>query len=155
MRNEDEKFMLEAIKEAKKALTIDEVPIGAVIVIEGKIVARAHNNVESKKSALAHAEILAIQKATKKLGDFRLPKATLYVTVEPCACCAGAISNSRIDKVVFGCCDKVFGGVVSCFKILDCPTSYKRVEYVGNVLEEECAELVKNFFASKRGNKVK
>lgn len=147
---EKEKYMKEAIKEAKKALKIDEVPIGCVIVKDGKIIGRGYNRVEKDKNATHHAEIMAIKKATKVVGDFRLTDCQLYVTIEPCCSCAGAISNSRIEKVYFGGYDKVFGGVVSCFNILDCETSYKRVLYEGGILEEQCVTLLKNFFKEKR-----
>jgi len=105
----EEKFMKEALKQAKKAASIGETPIGAVIVRDGEIIARGYNKRETKKNALLHAEIIAINKACKKLGGWRLPRCEMYVTLEPCPMCAGAIINSRIEKVYFGAYDKKFG----------------------------------------------
>src|SRR5512133_4065745 len=105
MTDFDEKFMSEALKEARKALEKDEVPVGAVVVCEGKIIARAHNQVELLKDATAHAEMLALTQAEAAVGDWRLPDCDLYVTKEPCAMCAGALVHTRIRRVIFGCAD--------------------------------------------------
>lgn len=146
----EEKFMRLAIKEAKKAAEKDEVPIGCVIVKDGKVFSKGRNMVEEKKSSLYHAELVAIRKAQKKLGDWRLDSCELYVTIEPCCQCAGAICNARIKKVVYGGKDKVFGGVESVAEILDVESSYWRPSHEGGVLEEECVGMVKDFFKSKR-----
>ncbi len=150
MRNVDEKFMKLALKEAKKAAERDEVPIGCVIVKDGKVYSKGRNMVEEKKSSLCHAEIIAIKKAQKKLGDWRLSDCELYVTIEPCCQCAGAIINSRIKRVVYGGKDKVFGGVESTAQILDTESAYWRSEHTGGILEEECVGMLKDFFKSKR-----
>ncbi len=150
MKNIDEKFMKMAIREAKKAAEKDEVPIGCVVVIDGEVVSRGRNMVEEKKSSLYHAEIVAIRKAQKKVGDWRLSDATLYVTIEPCCQCAGAISNARVKRVVYGGTDKVFGGVESTAQILDTESAYWRTEHVGGILEQECVALIKDFFKKKR-----
>lgn len=146
----DEKFMREAIKEAKKASLMDEVPVGAVVVKDGKVFARAHNKRISKKSSIAHAEIEVIQKASKKLGDWRLKGMTLYVTVEPCLMCAGAIIHSRIERVVYGCSEPKMGAVVSKYKVLDNNDAHHRVKVSSGVLEEECKGLLSRFFKDKR-----
>lgn len=150
MKNVDEKFMKLAISEAKKAAEKDEVPIGCVIVKDGKVFAKGRNTVEEKRSTLCHAEINAIKKAQKKLGDWRLNDMELYVTIEPCCQCAGAILNARIKRVVYGGKDKVFGGVESTAKILDTESAYWRTEHIGGILEEECVGLLKDFFKKKR-----
>ena len=149
MRN-DAFFMKEALKEATKAGKIDEVPVGAVIVIDDKIIARGHNLRETKKSALGHAEIIAIQKANKKLDAWRLEKATIYVTVEPCLMCGGAIIQSRIKKVVFGTKDPKGGAFGSSTNINDIETLNHHPEVVGGVLESECASIIKDYFSNKR-----
>lgn len=148
--NEDEKFMLLAIKEAKKARKNDEVPIGAVIVKDGKIISKCYNRRNKNKIATHHAEILAIEKACKTLGDWRLCDCTMYVTLEPCPMCAGAIMNSRIKKVVFGAKDNssdlhVFDQIMSDTKRLN-----HKVEVVGGVLESECSNIISSFFQQKR-----
>ena len=149
MKN-DAFFMKEALKEATKAGKIDEVPVGAVIVIDDKIIARGHNLRETKKSALGHAEIIAIQKANKKLDAWRLEKATIYVTVEPCLMCGGAIIQSRIKKVVFGTKDPKGGAFGSSTNINDIETLNHHPEVVGGVLESECASIIKDYFSNKR-----
>lgn len=147
---ENEKFMTAALAEAKKAEKKEEVPIGCVIVLNGKIFARAHNLRQTKRLATAHAEILAIEKACKKVGDWRLDDAEMFVTLEPCAMCAGAIANARIKKVYFGAYEKKGGGVVSKFNILSESGLNHVVEYEGGIMEKECSGLIKEFFRSRR-----
>lgn len=144
------KFMDLAIKEAKKACLEDEVPIGAVIVLDGKVIARAHNKMEQTQLATAHAEILAINKACKKNKSWRLDGAELYVTIEPCPMCAGAIANARIKKVYFGAYEKKSGSAVSKFNVLSDSGLNHNVEFEGGIKEQECAEIIKNYFKTKR-----
>ncbi len=148
-----EKFMKEAIKQAKKAYKIDEVPIGCVIVYEGKIIARAYNKRNYKKSTLAHAEILAIQKASKVLNDWRLEGCTMYVTLEPCQMCAGAIVQARVDKVVIGCMNPKAGCAGSVINLLDMKGFNHQVEVEKGVMEEECSNLLQQFFKELREKK--
>lgn len=148
-----EKFMKEAIKQAKKAYKIEEVPIGCVIVHEGKIIARAYNKRNYKKSTLAHAEILAIQKASKVLGDWRLEGCTMYVTLEPCQMCAGAIVQARVDKVVIGCMNPKAGCAGSIINLLDMKGFNHQVEVERGVMETECSELLQAFFKELREKK--
>ena len=148
-----EKFMKEAIKQAKKAYKIDEVPIGCVIVYEGRIIARAYNKRNYKKSTLAHAEILAIQKASKVLNDWRLEGCTMYVTLEPCQMCAGAIVQARVDKVVIGCMNTKAGCAGSVINLLDMKGFNHQVEVEKGVMEEECSNLLQQFFKELREKK--
>jgi len=143
-------FMKIALKEAKKAQKIDEVPIGAVIVLNGKILAKAYNKRNSTKIATHHAEILAIEKACKKIGDWRLENAEIFVTLEPCPMCAGAISNARIKKLVFGAYDTNGINQNLLYEILNDTRLNHKVEVVGGVLEEECKQLLTDFFKKKR-----
>ena len=145
-----QEFMLLAITEALKAEKKDEVPIGAVIVYNGKVIAKAHNLMEKKQSAIAHAEILAIKKACKKLKSWRLLDCELYVTLEPCAMCAGAIANARMKKVYFGAYEPKSGCAESRHKILTESGLNHTVEYQGGVMEEDCAKLLKDYFKKKR-----
>ena len=147
-----EKFMEYAIKEAKKAIEKDEVPIGAVIVKNGKIIAKGHNLRENKQNSLCHAEIIAINKACKKLNNFRLEDCDLYVTIEPCIMCAGAIMQSRINKVYFGARDEKYGAVTSVTNTFDVPSNHK-VVFEEGIKQEECAKIVKNFFKKLREKK--
>ena len=147
------KFMKQAIKEAKKALLKDEVPIGAVIVLDGKIIARAHNTMENTQIATAHAEINAINKACKKLKSWRLDGAEMYVTVEPCAMCAGAIANARIKKVYFGAYESKSGCAVSKYPVLDNSGLNHTVGFEGGIEQEICANMIKNYFKGKRCRK--
>ena len=140
-----------AYKEALKALKHDEVPVGAVIVLNDKIIARAYNKKETSGRAVAHAEVLAIDKANKKLGDFRLEDAVMYVTLEPCIMCAGAIVSSRIKKVVYGASDPRFGACKSLINIFDLKLNHN-VILEGGVLEEKCSKLIKDFFKELRKN---
>lgn len=145
-----EYFMKEAIKEARKAKEKEEVPIGAVIVKDGKIIARAHNLRETKNNAVAHAEILAIQKACKKLNAWRLIDCDIYVTLEPCPMCAGAILNSRIRNVYIGALEPRSGAVGSKINLFEEYNFNHKVSYEVKVLENECKELIQNFFKEKR-----
>jgi tRNA(adenine34) deaminase len=143
-------FMREAIKEAMKAKVLNEVPIGAVIVKDGKVLARGHNLRQTLQLATAHAEIIAIEEACRKLGDWRLEGCILYVTLEPCAMCAGASILSRIETVVFGAFDPK-GGSFGTSVDLSTIKSYNHHPVIyGGILEDECAELMTEFFASKR-----
>ena len=150
-----EKFMKEALKEAKKAYDKLEVPVGAVIVKDGKIIARAHNLKETKFDTTKHAEILAIQKASKKLNSWRLLDCEMYVTLEPCSMCAGALINSRIKKVYIGTSDEKTGAVGSVFNLLDDYTFNHKVEYEKGILEDECEQMLSNFFKELRKIKSK
>lgn len=149
-----EKYMKEAIKQAKKAYDLAEVPIGCVIVYENKIISRAYNKRNSKKNALAHAELLAIHKANKVLGDWRLEGCTMYVTVEPCQMCAGAIVQARMDKVVIGTMNRKAGCCGSILNLLQEEKFNHKVEIETGLLEEDCSELMSDFFASLRKSKL-
>lgn len=142
-------YMKEALKCAKKAALLGEAPIGAVIVRDGVIVSRGYNRREIDKNALKHAEITAIDKACKKLGGWRLPRCTIYVTLEPCPMCAGAIINSRIERVVFGAYDKKAGSVESVIKMFNLPYNHKP-QIRGGILEDECASILSSFFSNLR-----
>lgn len=152
---EDRKYMLEALKQAKKAELVDDVPIGCVIVCDGKIIARGYNKRNKKKSTLCHAEIEAIGKATKKIGDWRLDKCTLYVTLEPCPMCAGAIVQARIKRVVIGAMNPKAGCAGSIVNLLQMDGLNHKVEISSGVREKECSELLTSFFAKLRKNKDK
>ncbi|QVK17844.1 tRNA adenosine(34) deaminase TadA [Mycoplasmatota bacterium] len=143
-------FMKEAIEEAKKAYALGEVPVGAVIVKDDEIIARAHNLRESTQYATHHAEIIAINEACRKLNTWRLNDCDLYVTLEPCMMCAGALILSRINKVYFGASDPKFGSVVSVTRVLDIKKYNHQVLYEGGILGEACAGILKEFFKSLR-----
>lgn len=145
-----EKYMKEALKEAKKAYDIEEVPIGAVIVKAGKIIARGHNKRETKRQACAHAEIIAIEKACKKLDAWRLNDCEMYVTLEPCPMCAGAIMNARIKKLYIGAMEPKFGAVGSKVNLLEDIKFNHDVEVEKGVLKEECSKYIKDFFKERR-----
>lgn len=147
---EQEKYMKEAIRQAKKAYALGEVPIGCVIVYEGKIIGRGYNRRNTDKNTLAHAEIRAIDKASKKIGDWRLEGCSLYVTLEPCQMCAGAIVQARIDEVVMGSMNPKAGCGGSILNILEMPEFNHQVKVVRGVLEEECSELLTDFFKELR-----
>ncbi|MBT2714326.1 tRNA adenosine(34) deaminase TadA [Pseudomonas sp. ISL-88] len=149
----DEYYMREAIKEAKKAEEKGEVPIGAVLVLHDEIVARAHNLRETEQRALAHAEMLAIDEACRKLGTWRLEEAVLYVTLEPCPMCAGAVVLSRVDKVVFGAFDPKGGCAGTLMNLLQEERFNHQAEVVNGVLEEECGEMLSAFFRKLRRQK--
>ena len=146
---EDDAFMQMAIDEAYSAESEDEVPIGAVIVKDGKVIARAHNTREGSKCATAHAEILAINEACRALGGWRLPGATLYVTLEPCCMCAGAIVNARIENVVYGAPDIRFGAMGSLFDVSLLPLNHKP-EVRRFVRGDECKNMLSEYFKKKR-----
>ncbi|MEG0264590.1 MAG: tRNA adenosine(34) deaminase TadA [Erysipelotrichaceae bacterium] len=145
-----EKYMREAIKQAKKAERIDEVPIGAIIVKDGIVIARAYNLREKKQLSTAHAEVIAIEKACRKLKTWRLEGCTLYVTLEPCAMCSGAIMLSRIDCVVYGAKDPKGGCIDSCISMYEQSGFNHYPTTISGVLEDECSELLKSFFKNKR-----
>ncbi len=147
--NQDQLFMKEALLEAQKAFLLDEVPIGAVIVQDGIVIARGHNLRETGKNAAAHAELLAINEACSSLGGWRLPRCTLYVTLEPCPMCAGAMINARIDRVVFGAYDPKAGSCGSLVNLFDLPYNH-RPFCEGGVLETECAGILSEFFRQLR-----
>lgn len=147
---EQEKFMREALKQAKKAYQIGEVPIGCVIVQDGKVIARGYNRRNTDKVTLAHAEIAAIKKASKKTGDWRLEDCTMYVTLEPCQMCAGAIVQSRMKKVVIGCMNPKAGCAGSILNLLQMQEFNHQVEMERGVLEEECSEILSRFFKELR-----
>lgn len=150
MKSEKEKFMTLALKEADKAEQKEEVPIGCVIVKDGKVVARAHNLKQTKRLATAHAEVLAIEKACRKLKDWRLEDYEIYVTLEPCAMCAGAIASARIKKAYFGAYEPKGGGVESKFHILTESGLNHVTEFKGGVMEKECSDKIKAFFRTRR-----
>lgn len=146
----DEFYMGKAIEEAKIAYAVGEIPIGAVIIYKKRAIARAYNLRESLPCATAHAELLAIEKACRALGRWRLTGCTLYVTTEPCPMCAGAIVNSRLDRVVYGCADPKAGAVRSLFQLVDSPSLNHRAAVTAGVRAEECAALLKKFFKERR-----
>ena len=146
----DRAGMMEAIRQAQAAAAEDEVPVGAVIVRDGKILAQAHNGREQLRDPTAHAEMLAITQAASSLADWRLEGCTLYVTLEPCPMCAGAIVLARIPRVVFGATDPKAGAVRSLYRLLDDPRLNHRCEIVEGVMAQECGALLTEFFAAKR-----
>jgi tRNA(adenine34) deaminase len=147
----DAHFMGEALRQALRAYQAQEVPIGAVVVQAGRIIARAYNQVELLKDATAHAEMLAITQAANALGDWRLAGCTLYVTKEPCPMCAGAAVHARLDRVVFGCPDARGGAAGGLLNLLQEPALNHRCEIAGGVRGEECGRLLKEFFQERRG----
>ena len=153
--SEDEKYMKEAIRQAKKALALNEVPIGCVIVREEKIIARGYNRRNTDKNTLAHAELSAIKKASKKCGDWRLEDCTMYVTLEPCQMCAGAIVQSRMKKVVIGANNPKAGCAGSVLNLLQMAAFNHQVEIEKGVLEEECSSMLSDFFRELRENRKK
>lgn len=150
-----ESYMKAAIKQAKKAESLGEVPIGCVIEYEGKIIARGYNRRIIDKSVLAHAEIAAIKKACKKIGDWRLEGCTMYVTLEPCPMCAGAIVQARIPKVVIGCMNPKAGCAGSVLDMLHEPGFNHQVEVESGILESECSQMLTDFFKGLRKKKEK
>jgi len=151
--NMKEKYMKQALKEAQKAYEKEEVPVGAIIVKDGKIIARAHNLKETKKDTTNHAEILAIQKASKKLNAWRLEDCEMYVTLEPCSMCAGALIQSRIKKVYIGTMDYKTGACGSVLNLLENYTFNHKVEYETGILKEECEKILQDFFKDLRKKK--
>lgn len=151
--NNDEFYMREAIREAKKAEAIEEVPIGAVIVLNGEIIARAHNLRETEQMPTAHAEILAIEQACRKINSWRLEGATMYVTLEPCPMCSGALIMSRMERVVYGAKDPKGGCAGTFMNLLVDERFNHQCEVVSCVLEEECGQLLKDFFKTLRARR--
>ena len=151
----EEKYMKEALKEAKKAYDKLEVPVGAVIVKDGKIIARAHNLKETKTDTTKHAEIIAIQRASKKLKSWRLIDCEMYVTLEPCSMCAGAIINSRIKKIYIGTMDEKTGAAGSVLNLFEDYIFNHKVEVESGILKEECENILKSFFKELRKSKIK
>jgi tRNA(adenine34) deaminase len=149
-RDRDEQFMRLALAEADKAIQTGEVPVGAVIVGGGGVIASAHNGPVGLKDPSAHAEILALRKAASAEGNYRLAGSTLYVTIEPCLMCAGALIQARVSRLVFGALDPKGGAVVSLYRVLDDSRLNHRIEVTGGVLAEECGEIMSRFFREKR-----
>ena len=147
----DEAFMREALRQAQKAYEADEVPVGAIVVRAGRIIARAWNQVELLKDATAHAEMLAVTQAEAAVGDWRLLDCDLYVTKEPCVMCAGALVHVRMRRVVFGCADPRSGGGGGIINLLQHPVLNHHCEITSGVLENECAAILQDFFRKKRG----
>lgn len=148
--NIHEKYMREALKQAKKAYALGEVPIGCVIVYKGKIIGRGYNRRNTDKNTLSHAEITAIRKASRVIGDWRLEDCTLYVTLEPCQMCAGAIVQARITEVVMGCMNPKAGCAGSVLNILEMPEFNHQVKVSRGILEQECSDMLKTFFTELR-----
>ncbi|BDG61956.1 tRNA adenosine(34) deaminase TadA [Caldinitratiruptor microaerophilus] len=148
--DEHERFMAEALKEARVAARLGEVPVGAVVVRDGEIVARAHNLRETRNDATAHAEILAIRQAGERLGSWRLVGCTLYVTVEPCPMCAGALVQARVDHLVYGASDPKAWADRNLLEIVQNPGLNHRLRVTGGVLAEEAAAIMRSFFRSRR-----
>ena len=153
MEPDDERFMREALAEAERARRRGEVPIGAVIVHGGRVVGRGHNLRETAKDPTAHAELIAVRAASARLGTWRLSGATCYVTLEPCAMCAGALVLARVDRVVYGCDDPKGGAVRTLYRLGDDPRLNHRFELEAGVLGEECAAGLTSFFANIREQK--
>src|SRR3954470_16624232 len=145
--------MREALRLAEKAARHDEVPIGAIIVRNGKIIARAYNQVELLKDATAHAEMLALTQAEAAVGDWRLTDCDLYVTKEPCIMCAGALVHARVHRVIFGCADDRAGAAGSIVNVLQMPTLNHRCDISSGVLQNECAAILQDFFKKTRGRR--
>ena len=151
--NQDEKYMKEAIRQAKKAYALGEVPIGCVIVYDGNIIGRGYNRRTIEHNVLSHAEIIAIRKACKKMGDWRLEGCTMYVTLEPCQMCAGAIVQSRMKKVFIGCMNPKAGCAGSVLNLLQMEEFNHQVEIETGVLGDECSQMMKHFFQELREKK--
>src|SRR5216117_2951832 len=146
----DAAFMREALRQAQKAYEVDEVPVGAVVVRDGRIISRGYNQVELLKDATAHAEMLALTQAEAAVGDWRLTDCDLYVTKEPCAMCAGAVVHTRIRRVIFGCGDALAGAAGSMMNLLQMPALNHRCEITSGILQDECAAILQNFFRQRR-----
>ena len=146
----DEYFMREALRQAQRARDSGEVPVGAVVVLGGKIIARAHNQVELLRDGTAHAEMLALTQAQAAVGDWRLTECDLYVTKEPCPMCAGALVHTRIRRVIFGCTDPAAGAAGSIMNLLQMPALNHRCEIASGILHDECAAILQNFFRKRR-----
>ena len=150
IKNIQEKYMKEALKQARKAYALGEVPIGCVIVHQGKIIGRGYNRRNTDKNTLSHAEITAIRKASKVIGDWRLEECTIYITLEPCQMCAGAIVQARIPETVIGCMNPKAGCAGSILNVLEMPEFNHQVAVTRGILEQECSEMLKTFFAELR-----
>jgi tRNA(adenine34) deaminase len=150
MSNTDAAMMREALVEAGAGAEHSEVPVGALVVMEGQIVARAHNRTLTDCDPTAHAEIVALREAARAIGNHRLVGATIYVTVEPCAMCAGALIQARVARLVYGCAEPKGGAVRSSLGVLENPAANHRVEVVSGVLAEECAGVLQEFFEARR-----
>ena len=146
----DEYFMREALRLAQKACDAGEVPVGAVVVLAGRIIGRAHNQVELLKDATAHAEMLALTQAEASVGDWRLIDCDLYVTKEPCPMCAGALVHTRVRRVIFGCTDPATGAAGSVMNLLQMPALNHRCAIASGILQDECAAILQNFFRKRR-----
>lgn len=156
MLTTEEKYMKEAMKQARKAYKLGEVPIGCVIVYEGKIIGRGYNRRNTDKNTLSHAEITAIKRASKVIGDWRLEDCDLYVTLEPCQMCSGAIVQARIPNVYIGCMNPKAGCAGSILNILEMPQFNHQVNVIRGILEQECSEMLKQFFVElRKRNKAK
>src|SRR5438445_11342516 len=148
--SEDVEFMRRALREAERAFAEGEVPVGAVVVREGRLISRAHNRPIHLNDPTAHAEILALRRAAKKLGNYRLTGCSLYVTIEPCAMCAGAIVHARLGRVVFGARDPKAGASGSALKVLNHPKLNHQVEIAQGILEDDCSSILREFFRHRR-----
>ncbi|MDO4633816.1 MAG: tRNA adenosine(34) deaminase TadA [Eubacteriales bacterium] len=151
--SEDRKYMKEALRQAKKAYALNEVPIGCVIVYEGKIIARGYNRRNTDKNTLAHAEIAAIRRAAKKLGDWRLEECTMYITLEPCQMCAGAMMQARLTRAVIGAMNPKAGCAGSVLNLLEMDGFNHKVQVERGVLAEECSTMLSTFFSQLREKK--
>lgn len=155
MQSIDEKYMKEAIRQARKAYAIGEVPIGCVIVYKDKIIGRGYNRRMADKNTLSHAELIAIRKASRKMDDWRLEDCTMYVTLEPCQMCSGAIVQSRMSRVVVGCMNPKAGCAGSILNLLQMEEFNHQAELTTGVLEEECSQMMKDFFKELRSRRTK
>jgi tRNA(adenine34) deaminase len=144
-------FMAEALEEARAAALVGEVPVGALLVYEGKAITRSGNRTIRDCDPTAHAEVAVLREASRRLGNYRLAGTTLYVTIEPCGMCAGAMVQARVPRLVYGCADPKGGAVVSCFEMLAHPKLNHRVDVTAGVMGAECAALIQSFFAERRG----
>ena len=155
MQSIDEKYMKEAIRQARKAYAIGEVPIGCVIVYKDKIIGRGYNRRMADKNTLSHADLIAIRKASRKMDDWRLEECTMYVTLEPCQMCSGAIVQSRMSRVVVGCMNPKAGCAGSILNLLQMKEFNHQAELTTGVLEEECSQMMKDFFKELRSRRTK
>ncbi len=147
---EDARWMREALAEARRALDAGEVPVGALVVRDGAVIGRGRNSPVGQQDPTAHAEVLALREAARKVGNYRLPGATLYATMEPCPMCCGAALQARVTRVVFGAADPKAGAAVSLYRLLEDPRLNHRAEVLGGVLADECGALLRRFFESRR-----
>lgn len=150
MKTTDEKYMCLALKEAEKSALLDEVPVGAIIVKDNKVIARGHNLREKSNDPTAHAEIVAIRKACKKLNSWRLEGCTMYVTIEPCSMCAGTLLWARIKRIVYGAKDPKGGAICSSFSLFESKNINHHPNITGGILENECSNIIVSFFRKKR-----